>query len=138
MNKSPCIIHLPRIQFSVKILKKNNNEIILELMKSTNRSIDRFSFLVIWIICCLVSTPKLQYNPSFNKLSCFRPQYLMGLFSHVLQVNYLFTNISCFTLRWVLGCTICTKVPVLHDQKIVQPSSKLMQMVLFDWLTYPS
>lgn len=48
MNKSPCIIYLPRIQFSVKILKKNNNEIILELMKSTNRSIDRCSFLVIY------------------------------------------------------------------------------------------
>ena len=57
MNKSPCIIYLPRIQFSVKILKKNNNEIILELMKSTNRSIDRCSFLVIWLICSLVSTP---------------------------------------------------------------------------------
>lgn len=87
MNNSPCIIHLRRIQFSVKILKKNNNGIILELMKSTNRSIDHCSFFVIWFICCLVSSPKLEYNPTFNKLSWFRHSILWFCLFRFYRLN---------------------------------------------------
>ena len=103
MNKSPCIIHLPRIQFSVKILKKNNNEIILELMKSTNRSIDRCSFLVIWFICCLVSTPKLEYSPTFNNfLGSDISIWWFCLVRSVLQVKHLCLQVLVFLFYPVL------------------------------------